>query len=202
VTAVDVGDLLIVGGGLAFVLRWPSARNRRALLTLGALASVYVIAAIVLSGVPEGAVKIAVVWSYVVIILRFPTLLGMLSAADAKIDRSLRTIFWSVNNALDGWRLDPGPPSWAQTAEACESALSRLESLPPVGRRWQATVEFIRRYISAVRDAATAFDPHGPTPLPPEVTGPALASLVRQIDDAWQGALRIRDAPECTSDIP
>ena len=79
----DVGDLLILGAGLVFVLRWPSARNRRAALTLSALAAIYGLAALVLAGPPEGIVKIGVVWTFVLIVLGRPTWLGMLSTRDA-----------------------------------------------------------------------------------------------------------------------
>jgi len=186
----DIGDLLILGGGLAFVLRWPAARTVRAGLTLAALTAIYVLGAIVLAGAAEGIVKIGVVWAYVLIVLRLPTLLGMPSAKDAQTDRALRSVFTPVNRALDSWRVNPGLASWTQTAEACQSALSRLDAMPAVPARWRTTLELVRRYITAVRDAAVAYDPSAPGQLPPEVTGPAFATLIQQLDEAWRSARR------------
>lgn len=190
-TPVDIGDFLILGGGLVFVLRWPAGRNVRAGLTLAALIAIYLLGAIVLSGAAEGIVKIGVVWAYVLIVLRLPALLGMPSAKDARTDQVLRSVFTPVNRALDNWKVNPGLASWTQTSEACDAALSRLDAMPAAPARWRTTVELVRRHITAVRDAASAYDPRAPEQLPPEVTGPAFASLIQQLDEAWQSARRV-----------
>jgi hypothetical protein len=191
-TVLDLGDLVIIGLGLAFVLRSPQARNRRSVMTLSLLVITYVAAAAALSGITEGIVKIGVVWTYGLIVLRIPRALGMPSASDARTDHALRSIIEPVNASLDVWKRDPSPASMTRTAETTETALERLAALSPVPGRWRTTAELLRRYLAAVRDAAMASDAGAPVSLlPQEVAGPGFDALLQELDNAWRRAARV-----------
>jgi len=181
-------DFIVLGVGLAVAGLGLGARNRRAALTLSVLVIVFVVGAIALAGVAQFLVKSAVIGAYAVIVMFLPRALGLPSARDRTMDSKLRSIMEPVQSGISVWERDPSEEAMLATADACDIALERLESLEHPPRQWQTAVGMARRYVSAVRDVARSNDPSTPTALPPSTARPALKSLAREVDDAWRKA--------------
>jgi hypothetical protein len=177
---VDVVDLLLIAAGAMPIV---AARDLR---TARAAAFVVILAGIPLAagGLPEpgqGAVKIAAVWTYIVVFLWFQHLLAGRTAAEGKLDRELRRIASDADALARAW------PADALTARASrELILGRIGALEPPNQMWSLVVALHRSYYSLLLPAPEGYS--APTTRPNSAAD--LAQVREELVLAWEQALR------------
>lgn len=176
---MDIVDLLIVVAGVLPVAVFRDLRTTRAILFVSVLA-VMLLAAASLPEPVRGAIKIAVIWSYVVVFLWFQHVLAGRSAAEARIDKELRRIAADADRMVRAW------PADLEAARARrESILNRIGTLEPPNRLWSRVIELQRTYYGLLLPLQAR-----ETVLSPSTTSPELDRIKQEIGSAWEEALR------------
>lgn len=182
-------DLIVILAGAVLWAMVSTAKSPRSISVLVGFAIAYVLAGVATSGLVRFLGQATVVWVYIVIALRYPLAMSGNSLQDARIDRTLRSVRVSVAAARESIIASASnPAARRQAADACELALRRLDKLPAEHPRWGRTIQLVRQYVAALRDAAQA-PPRMPL-LPSDATAGAMSQLVLDIDREWRAAIR------------
>jgi hypothetical protein len=189
-------DLLVIFAGSANVLWLPANRRRRTIALLAVL-GIALVAANLLSDVRQvAAVKGAVLATYLIVLIRFPRLLAGLSRREAKYEMRLQSILQAIRRAHRVWaraREHPRGPNVAEAragaSRAYAGALEELAILGPPDPAWVYVTELLRAYVLAVDERARLPGPDAPTSGP--LSDVAIATMIEELDRAWDRALRV-----------
>jgi hypothetical protein len=191
-------DVLVILVGSANVLWLPAYRKPPAVVFLAALAGLLLASNLLPDPRVTVAAKGIAITIYMVVLIGFPHWLAGIAREEADFDTQLRSILEPVLKAQNAWgrvhrKQGGGEGAIAQSGakQACDDALSELEGVVPPSPEWARTADLLRAYLLAVRDrAAWRGSGDGAGPEPP--TDEAIHSMVRELDDAWDRALRVR----------
>lgn len=194
---VDPVDIVALVIGSVFALSWGPLRTTRTYVFLTALA-VILLGANLFAEPARFILKAGVVSLYTLVVLWFQYVLVGISRSDAAMDRRLSKITSDLNAALSVWERSESTSGSATAAIArrraaaiCEEGIAKLDVLHPPSDDWQRTVALARRYLMAVRDAASSGDGKEPTAL--RVSSTAGFEVLRdEMKLTWAKALRRR----------
>ncbi len=179
-------DVIVISTPFFFVWRSPPDRTWRNAARLSLIAGLYVLVRVAVAEPVQFVLITAMVWAFVVVLLRYPLLLTGHSITDARIDRTLRQVVAGVNRERDRWvrvrDSDRLMAAQESTRRACALALAKLDTLPKTNDRWRSTINLVREYVTLTHDAALEAAPQAPGL---GARGESSTLLSEQIEREW-----------------
>lgn len=189
-------DLLVIFAGSANALWLPANRRRRTVVFLAVLGCSLVSANLLSDTRQAAVVRGVVLATYLVVLIRFPHLLAGLSRREGKYETRMRSILQPVRRAHQIWARAREHPRGSNVASgragalrAYAGALGELALLAPPDQLWAHATELLRAYVLAVDERARLPGPDAPTSGP--LSDGAIATMIEELDRAWDRALRV-----------
>ncbi len=154
---IDLFGLALIIVGLVFVLRSPAMRTFRTVIVL-AILSALILASNGLPTGPAQGLKIATVWVYVVLILRFQRSFSPLDGPDF----DFADAFYSITDRVVKTERASGPTFIASEAyrRSMERAVEELELMRPPNSDWDAlrgqTIDYLRFCLNTVNGTGSS----------------------------------------------
>lgn len=170
-------ELAIVAAAFAPVILAASLRTSRTVLVFVGLTFIF-LAANWLSEPWAAALKVAVVWTYVVLLLGFQHWLSGRSRSDSAFDRKLREIVEKARAAES--------PNASDTLAKRAAVVESLNALEPPSAAWARVVTLFRSYYQELLKPESVDQ----TGTDSELSNVRLEAYREQIQKAWEAVLR------------